>query len=459
MSTEIADVTTTKQGPKPPRAPGWLINRNFILLALGQGISNIGDFVYSTTLLIWVFALGGSAAAVSGVLVAQALPMFVLGPVAGVFVDRWHRLRIMLTSDLARTVIALFPLIAPAPLRLPAIYTSVLLISAISCFFNPARSAIIQVIVPERQQPQAASIGQVTFALAIILGPALASPLYFLVGPVIAVSINAASYLVSALFLWRMRVPTADLLPSAFRTTSGLLEESESAGGIQAILRELRAGFGFVLKTRLLLTITFLVLIGMLGAGAINALDIIFVTQRLHASASLYGYLSAASGMGMLVGAIGAGILASRVPARRMLAGSLILLGLGLTIYALQVWFIAALVLSFFFSMTQGGLDVGFGPMLMSVTPRRLMGRVQSVLNTAMFGASLLSSTLAGFLGVLMPVYLILLGGGLLIALAGVFGWFALPQAPASDEQEETGGMERVDTVRKEESVLISADS
>ena len=428
MSTSTPSVLTSVSPPEPSREKGWLINRNFTLLVLGQGISSMGDFVYSTTLLIWVFALGGSAAAVSGVLVAQALPMFVLGPVAGVFVDRWHRLRTMLSSDLTRAVIALLPLLAPGPLRLPAIYTSVLLISAISCFFNPARSAVIQVIVSEEQQPQAASMSQVTFALAIILGPALASPLYFLVGPVIAVSINSVSYVLSACFLWRMRVPTADLLPSAFKSKTGSLEQASS--GIEAILREMRAGFGFVLKTRTLLTITILLLIGMFGAGAINALDIIFVTQRLHASADLYGYLSAASGLGMLFGAVFAGLLAKRVPARRMLAGSVFLLGLGLSIYALQVWFIAALVLSFLFSMTQGGIEVSFGPMLMHVTPRHLMGRVQSVLNTAMFGASVLSGALAGFLGVLMPVYLLLLSGGLLIALAGVFGWLALPTPP-----------------------------
>ncbi len=414
----------------PSCKKGWLINRNFTLLSVAQGISSMGDFVYSTTLLIWVFALGGSAAAVSGVLVAQALPMFVLGPLAGVFVDRWHRLRTMLTSDLTRTVIALLPLLAPGPLRLPAIYTSVLLISAISCFFNPARSAVIQVIVSEQQQSQAASIGQVTFALAIILGPALASPLYFLVGPVIAVSINAASYLLSAACLWRMRVPSADLLPSAFKSKTGSLVQT--ASGMGAILREMRAGFGFVLKTRMLLIMTILVLIGMFGAGAVNALDIIFVTQRLHASASLYGYLGATGGLGMLIGAIGAGLLAKRVPARRMLAGSVILLGLGLVIYALQVWFVMALVITLLMSSTQGGIEIGFAPLLMSVTPRHLMGRVQSVLNTAMFGASMLSSALAGFLGTLLPAYLVLLSGGLLLALAGVFGWFALPAPPPS---------------------------
>ena len=66
MQTPTQDVV-----PTPPALPakakyGFLINRNFALLAIGQAISNIGDFVYSTTLLIWVFLLTHSAVAVSG---------------------------------------------------------------------------------------------------------------------------------------------------------------------------------------------------------------------------------------------------------------------------------------------------------------------------------------------------------------------------------------------------------
>src|SRR6516225_4035910 len=101
---------------------GFLINRNFRLLAFGQAISNMGDFVYSTTLLIWVFVITHSAAAVSGVLIAQYLPVFLLGPVAGVFADRWNRRRTMVVSDVTRAIIALLPLVVPLFLRLPAIY-------------------------------------------------------------------------------------------------------------------------------------------------------------------------------------------------------------------------------------------------------------------------------------------------------------------------------------------------
>src|SRR5579884_473227 len=197
----------------PPEKPHLLINRNFAFLAVGQAISNMGDFVYSTTLLVWVFVLTRSATAVSGVLIAQYTPVFLLGPVAGVFVDRWNRRTTMLVSDLARAAIALLPLLVPAGLRLPAIYSSVFLIAVFSRFFMPARMGVIQVIVPGELQARAASITQATFALSFIVGPALASPLYFLVGPVIACIINAASFLVSAVCVYAMQAKKELLHP------------------------------------------------------------------------------------------------------------------------------------------------------------------------------------------------------------------------------------------------------
>src|SRR5579863_318494 len=139
---------TTVPAPEAPLVSRILINRNFTLLALGQAISNVGDNLYSTTLLIWVFILPHSAAALSGVLVAQYVPIFVLGPVAGVFVDRWNRRTTMIVSDLTRAVLAMLPFFVPESLRLPAIYASVFMLSTFGRFFMPARSGLMQVIVP-----------------------------------------------------------------------------------------------------------------------------------------------------------------------------------------------------------------------------------------------------------------------------------------------------------------------
>ncbi|HLI90949.1 MAG TPA: MFS transporter [Ktedonobacteraceae bacterium] len=414
-------LTAVDPGPVPP-GRGLLINRNFALLAAGQAISNIGDFVYSTTLLIWVFALTHSAAAVSGVLVAQYAPVFLLGPIAGVFVDRWDRRRTMVVSDMIRALVSLLPLIAPAPLRLPAIYASVAVIAGCGRFFMPAKSAVLQVIVADRQQPQAASISQATFALSIIVGPALASPLYFVVGPVVAVLINAASYLVSALSLLALRAPRRALHPYAFQRDRGTVM------GIDAVLGELRSGFGFVVKTRTLLMIVVMALVAMLGSGSLNALDIVFVSRNLHVSTSIYGFLVAVGGIGALAGAIGAGVMAKWVSARRLLTGGVILTGAGITIYAFQTWYIAALVISFLMGMPQGAIEVGFGPLLIKSTPRVMMGRAQSVIDTSMYAASLISIGLSGYLGQFLPVNVIFAACGILIALSGILGWFSIPE-------------------------------
>lgn len=424
--TQGTQIPAANVASAPSARYGFLINRNFALLAFGQAISNMGDFVYSTTLLIWVFLLTHSAVAVSGVLIAQYTPVFLLGPVAGVFVDRWNRRRTMIVADIARGIAALLPLIVPIALRLPAIYASVFIIASFSRFFMPAKSAVLQAIVPDERQPQAASISQATMALSFIVGPALASPLYFVVGPFVAILINAVSYGVSALCLAAIRASREALQPSLAISANG----EQARSGIGPVLRELGAGFSFVGRTRVLLMVTLLALIAMLGAGALNALDIVFVSRNLHVNGALYGPLAAVGGLGALAGAIVAGLLASKLPPRRMLTISVFLTGLGILIYSFQTIYIAGLIFNFFACLPQGGIDVGFGPLLIRSTPRTMMGRVQSVIDTAMFGISLLSIALAGFFGQFIPVNVIFAIGGILILVAGLFGWFAIPEPP-----------------------------
>jgi MFS family permease len=431
QQTELTGMTTP-QTPIPDailHGKGLLINRNFAWLAIGQAISNLGDFVFSTTLFIWVFTLTHSAAAVSGVLAAQYIPVFLLGPLAGVFVDRWDRRQVMLISDLIRAGVATLPLLAPASLRLQAIYASVFLISAFGRFFLPAESGVLQVIVTEQQQMRAASIKQATFTLSIIVGPALASSLYFAVGPVLAVLINAVSYLVSAFCLARLRAPEAAFHPYTLR------HDEKGDNGVGGILNELLAGLKFVAVTRIVLMVTLMALIAMLGAGALNALNIVFVSKNLHMATAFYGVVTAVSGLGGLLGIILAGILSRWIAPRRILSGSALLIGVGFAIYSFQSWYVTGLIICFLMSIPQGGIPVAFGPLLLNATPKDIMGRVQAVVDTSMSGVSLISVVLAGFLGQFLPVGVILAGCGIVIALAGLFGWFAI-QEPATAQPE-----------------------
>ncbi|HCI79230.1 MAG TPA: hypothetical protein DHW02_06045 [Ktedonobacter sp.] len=400
---------------------GLFINRNFTFLAVGQAISNLGDFVYSTTLLIWVFSFTHSAAAVSGVVLAQYAPIFLLGPFAGVFVDRWNRRQTMIFADVARTLIALLPLLTPLFLRLPSIYISVFLISALSRFFMPAKSGILQVIVASEQQSQAASVSQTAFALSFVIGPAIAAPLYTLTGPTVALLLNAASYLISALCLFGLRAPRKALHPYRYRG------EAQEQVGMSAIVGDLTEGFRFVARTRVLLVVIFMAIIAMLGSGALNALDIVFATRNLHVTTQLYGTLVAVCGIGTLAGAILAGLLSKWVKPQYILTGGVLLLGLGIVVYAFQTQYLIALIISFVMCIPQGGIDVGFGPLLINTTPQQLIGRTMSVIETSMYGASLISIGAAGYAGQFVPVNIIFAVSGGLLALGGLFGCLAIP--------------------------------
>jgi MFS family permease len=94
--------------------PSWrrslekrLINRDFARLWYGAAISSVGDYVFDTTLVLWVAVKLGAGkawapAAVSGLLLAAVIAIVVVGPIAGVWVDRWNRKRTMLGTEAAR---------------------------------------------------------------------------------------------------------------------------------------------------------------------------------------------------------------------------------------------------------------------------------------------------------------------------------------------------------------------
>ncbi|MGH2478827.1 MAG: MFS transporter, partial [Ktedonobacteraceae bacterium] len=148
----------------------------------------------------------------------------------------------------------------------------------------------------------------------------------------------------------------------------------------------------------------------------------------LQASPSLYWPLTATGGLGILVGAVLAGLLATRITSKTILVGSVFLLCLGFVLYGFQTWYVAAFLVYFLLSLSNGGVEVGFAPMMLNATPHAMIGRVQAIMETVMFGTSLISIALAGLFGQFVPVWLIFVISGVLMALAGLFGWFALPE-------------------------------
>lgn len=396
------DTTTATVAPSMQKH-GPLINRNFALLWTGGTVSVFGDVIFDTTLVVWitVFLAAGqpwAPLAVSGVLLAVLVPTFAFGPIAGVFVDRWDKRRTMLWMDALRAgLIALLLLatnIVPLPYlpngRLPLagqlglIYTVVLLASLCAQFFGPSKMALIGDIVPDPYRTQASGMSQVTQSLAGIIAPPLAPILLLAAGPQVALLINALSFAFSFVMILAVRPPQA--------------ARSVHAGEQSNFFREFVAGLRFSARNRVILTLLVTVCVVMLGASAINTLGIFFVLNNLHAPVKLYGLLETAMGLGVILGAILAGLFAQRIGLARTLTCSLLIASISMLVYSRMTSFVPALIVAALFGIFQAALNVPAGPLLLRVTPRAYVGRVSAIINPASALMQVLGTMLVGFL-------------------------------------------------------------
>jgi MFS family permease len=211
-----------------------------------------------------------------------------------------------------------------------------------------------------------------------------------------------------------------------------------------SFLRELVDGLRFFLSNHVLTTILVALVIVMLGGGALNALDIFFLTQNLHASTHLYGLLGAGVGIGAVAGAILAATFAQRFGVARTFWLSITAIGMLALVYARLTSFVPALGVLCAIGVGSAAVNVAVGPLVMNVTPPALLGRVVSLLQPAISLASLLSTAVAGYMASTLlhgfraqvlgfswgPIDSIFTATGLFVLAGGVYAWVKLREAP-----------------------------
>jgi MFS family permease len=393
----LSEASAVEQATSGPAS--LLINRDFALLWSGQAISILGDLIFTTTVTIWVglvLARGQSwgALAVSGTLTAAALPPLLLAPVAGVLVDRCNKRQLMIAMDAVRAL-AIFGLLAlplvgsrhwSPLLQWLVVCGVVLLVSCCEQFFRPSMTALINDLVPPPVQPRAIGLGLVSLSLGAIAGPPLATLVLFRAGLQWALLFNAFSFLISCLSIL------------AIHSVSHSQEMGDHRTSQHRFIREFGAGLRFFFGNRKLRTLTVALVIALFGAGAFQALDLFFVTRNLHAPAADYGLLEAAQGLGMLLGAVLASIFTARAGLARVVWSSLVIIGLLALVYARLTSFLPAAILVFMIGIPLASISVAVQPLVLSLTPRDLIGRVLAIITPL--------TTLAGMLGVGLTGYL-----------------------------------------------------
>jgi MFS family permease len=377
-----------------------------------------------------------------------------MGPLAGVFVDRLDKRRTMLWTDALRAI--LIALLIPLPgtvsllfgsnrvfWQLGAIYVIVCITSTCTQFFSPAQQALTADVVAEPDLARATGRSQASMSLASMVGPALAGILYVGFGVQLALLLQSLSYVVS------LATALAIQAPPPARSVS-----PEQGGHF---LSELTEGLVFYARNQVPLTILIAGMLFMFGVGALNALDVFFVTQNLHASSSFFGFLDAAWGIGAMIGSALAGFVIKLLGTQRALWLSTVAVGAAIILYSRQTTLIPALIILAGFGFPNAVANVARRPLMLAITPRVLVGRVFSVFNTAVSVAELLAVSLVGYLDSTVlngvhgnfagvnwgPLDTMFTIAGILIVLGGLYEWVILRRNPLNQRdnntQEKTG--------------------
>ncbi len=386
-----------------------LRHRNYRLFFGGQGISLIGTWMTRVATGWLVYRLTGSAFLLGLVSFAGQIPILVLGPFAGVWVDRLNRHRVLVVTQ----VLSMLESFALAALALSGVITVLEIIllnlfqGAVNAFDMPARQAFVIEMVEDRQDlGNAIALNSSLVNAARLVGPSVAGLLIAAVGEGYCFLLDGFSYMAVIASLLAMSV-----VPWTARVH-------------QSVMSELREGWDYVRGFRpiwsILLLLSLISLVGM----PYTALMPIFAGSILHGGAHTFGFLMAASGVGALIGAFTLAARQSVLGLGRLIPMTAAAFGASLIAFAAsrQLWLSLLLLVVTGFSFMQQ--MASSNTILQTVSEDSKRGRVMSFYSMAFQGVAPFGSLTAGAVAnrIGAPDTL-MIGGAICICGAAVFAW------------------------------------
>jgi MFS family permease len=195
---------------------GALQERPFRLLWLGQAISTFGDMLVPVAVVFAVLEIGGSATEIGQVLAASVITRVALTLVGGVWADRLPRQVLMLSSDLVRagSQVTLAVLLVSERAESWHLIAGAVVYGGSAAFFNPASTGLVPTVISAPRLQQANALMLLTRSVTYVAGPATAGLLVAGVGPGWVFAIDAATFVASAAFLARLRIPREERVVS-----------------------------------------------------------------------------------------------------------------------------------------------------------------------------------------------------------------------------------------------------
>jgi MFS transporter, DHA3 family, macrolide efflux protein len=400
-------------------------NRNFLRVWLAQLISQFGDRIHQLALVGLIAERApGSTMGLAKLMAFTILPVFIIQPFAGVFVDRWDRRTTLFICDAARGILVLtIPFLFMHRESMIPIYIIVFLVFCFSRFYVPAKMSIIPDLIDKDHLLMANSLVTTTGMIAFALGCALGGYLIDRYGARNGFFIDAWTFFLSASIIFSMHISSRLKLNKNKILESGKEFIRKTRGSVWS---EMKEGFLYLFKheeIRLIINVLFILLS---AAGSVYVVIIVFIQQAFDSVTKDLGILAVCLGAGLFLGAIFYGKFGKKISRHKIIFSSLLLGGLMLILFAILVYnypnLVMAMVLVFCWGLAIGPIFIATNTIVHIVSDEQMRGKVFSALEIVIHFAFLIAMLASSWLTRYIDHVWILTGVGICISFVGGIG-------------------------------------
>jgi MFS transporter, DHA3 family, macrolide efflux protein len=407
-------------------------NRNFILLWAGQIISQLGDRLSQMALIGLVYAKApGSSMQIAKILSFTIIPVFIIGPFAGVYVDRWNRRTTMYICDLLRTLLVLcIPLFLFDSSRFIWIYMIIFCTFSIGRFFVPAKLSIIPQLVNKEDLLMANSLINTTGMIAAVIGFGVSGLIVEWFGAQSGFYLDSASFFISALLIFLISMKKNG-------HHFDLKEVSEVSKQIittirKSVFQDIREGLSYFFADKNLRHIASLTFLLWSALGAVYVVIIVFIQRTLGSATKDVGLLIMFLGIGLFLGSLVYGRFGQKISQFKIIFISLIISGIMIVFFVVGITaypvFALAACLATLLGATIAPIMIASNTVIHQVSADHMLGKIFSSLEIVMHLAFLIFMFVSSLLAEHFPAGTILMVTGAIVCVAGCIYAFFTPE-------------------------------
>jgi MFS family permease len=353
----------------------------------GNLISFFGDQIYLIAIPLMVLTITGSPVSMGIVAALERLPIL-LQPFAGIMSDTFNRKHLLLLCDFGRSILVgmMGVLFIIEILEMWMVYPLVFGIGVFSQIYNTSQFASVPTLVRRGDLQAVNSMNSGIFNLAVFLAPGLGGIIISFYNPGVALLVNSFSFMVSFLAIASIRMKVKEKASSRKSIWEGVLE-----------------GFEFVVKTKPILFTNLAMVSSVFGTTLFLTLLVFHLKDSLNLNTVMIGWLLSVGGVGAILGAVTSNLFRKRFSYRSILFTASVIGGLSILFFGLIETYFWLVIMNAVGTFCASMMSPCIITIRQTLTPDRLLGRVQATsrLMTWVFMplAAFLAGILAGAIG------------------------------------------------------------